>query len=366
MRGVHAHTGRVKNYTNELTEDIKSLMEEGVLSAQQTEFCAFLGGVSGGGAGTSVRVTGESFIGSGLEPRPREILTVAAKQLPPTAAAWRRRFLISAITRGKIIQCTFWPPANSARKISQSCSPARACVRELDYDALEAEPKTGVTVACGALSSGMEYPAIHLAVLTEGQILAQRRSERRAKPKTARNRIKLCRPASGRSDRPRSARNWRFVGIEKIKTDHVERDYIKLQYSGTDVLFIPATQLDMVSKYIGSAGEDTPVRLNKLSGTEWHKTKTRKDRRARYGEALDRPLRGATRLPGFAFPPDDDWQHQFEDAFEYDETEDQPAAPRRLSATWRKPIRWTVCSAATLGLAKRRSRPRRDEVCPGG
>ena len=57
------------------------------------------------------------------------------------------------------------------------------------YDALEAEPKTGVTVACGALSSGMEYPAIHLAVLTEGQILAQRRSERRAKPKTARNRI---------------------------------------------------------------------------------------------------------------------------------------------------------------------------------
>ena len=123
------------------------------------------------------------------------------------------------------------------------------------------------------------------------------------KPKTARNRIQSYADLHPGDLIVHDLHGiGRFVGIEKIKTDHVERDYIKLQYSGTDVLFIPATQLDMVSKYIGSAGEDTPVRLNKLSGTEWHKTKTRKDRRARYGEALDRPLRGADASAGVCVP----------------------------------------------------------------
>ena len=53
-----------------------------------------------------------------------------------------------------------------------------------------------------------------------------------------------------------------------------DRDYVKIAYQGTDCLYVPATQLDLVSKYIG-AGEDTPVRLNKLGGAQWHKTKAK-------------------------------------------------------------------------------------------
>ncbi|MBE6931369.1 MAG: transcription-repair coupling factor, partial [Ruminococcaceae bacterium] len=115
----------------------------------------------------------------------------------------------------------------------------------------------------------------------------------------------------------------RFVGIEKIKTDNGVRDYIKLQYAGTDTLFVPASQLDTVSKYIG-AGEDTPVKLHKLGGVEWQKTKTRAKAAAKdMAKKLIAIYAERKRRPGFKFPKDDDWQREFEDSFEYTETDAQ-------------------------------------------
>ena len=48
----------------------------------------------------------------------------------------------------------------------------------------------------------------------------------------------------------------RFVGMTNMKVDGVEKDYVKIAYAGADVLYVPATQLDLVSKYIGG-GEDS-------------------------------------------------------------------------------------------------------------
>ena len=61
-----------------------------------------------------------------------------------------------------------------------------------------------------------------------------------------------------------------------MTVDGVEKDYVKIAYAGADVLYVPATQLDLVSKYIGS-GEDARRRnkLSKLGGTDWEKAKTR-------------------------------------------------------------------------------------------
>ena len=63
--------------------------------------------------------------------------------------------------------------------------------------------------------------------------------------------------------------------MEQIKVDGAVKDYVKIAYQGTDTLFVPATQLDLVSKYIGGGGEDTPVRLNKIGTDAWQKTKTK-------------------------------------------------------------------------------------------
>ena len=59
-----------------------------------------------------------------------------------------------------------------------------------------------------------------------------------------------------------------------MPVDGAVKDYIKISYAGADTLYVPATQLDLVSKYIG-AGEDRPVKLSKMGGTEWARTKTR-------------------------------------------------------------------------------------------
>lgn len=59
----------------------------------------------------------------------------------------------------------------------------------------------------------------------------------------------------------------------------MEKDYIKIAYAGQDVLYVPATSLDLVSKYIGPGEDNERTKLNKLGGTEWAKT-TRKAKAA--------------------------------------------------------------------------------------
>ncbi len=67
----------------------------------------------------------------------------------------------------------------------------------------------------------------------------------------------------------------RFVAMEQIKVDGAVKDYVKIAYQGSDTLFVPATQLDLVSKYIGGGGEDSNVKLNKIGSDAWQKTKAK-------------------------------------------------------------------------------------------
>ena len=119
----------------------------------------------------------------------------------------------------------------------------------------------------------------------------------------------------------------RFVGMERIRVDGADKDYIKIAYAGSDSLYVPATQLDMVSKYIGSHGggeEGEHVKLNKLGGTDWTKAKSRAKAAAKdLAKGLIKLYAERQRRPGFAFSPDSTWQREFEDAFDYEETDDQ-------------------------------------------
>ena len=63
--------------------------------------------------------------------------------------------------------------------------------------------------------------------------------------------------------------------MEQIKVDRAVKDLCQNRLSGSDTLFVPATQLDLVSKYIGGGGEDTTVRLNKIGSDAWQKTKAK-------------------------------------------------------------------------------------------
>ena len=116
----------------------------------------------------------------------------------------------------------------------------------------------------------------------------------------------------------------RFVGIQRMPVDGVEKDYIKIDYAGGDCLYVPVTQLDLVSKYIGGGEEQERTRLNKLGGTEWAKQKTRARKAAKdLAAGLTKLYAERQRRPGFAFSPDSPWQTEFEEAFPYAETGDQ-------------------------------------------
>jgi len=115
-----------------------------------------------------------------------------------------------------------------------------------------------------------------------------------------------------------------YDGIHKVENRGAVKDYIKILYKGTDVVYIPCDQLNMISKY-NSGGEGNPkIKLSSLGSNEWQKTKTHVKKAVRdladklillYGERL--------RLPGHAFAPDNEWQRDFEADFEFEETEDQ-------------------------------------------
>ena len=145
-----------------------------------------------------------------------------------------------------------------------------------------------------------------------------------------------------------------YKGLESIRGyDGVRRDHIKIQYSGTDVLYVPCEQIDSVSKYIGAAAESGGLKLSRLGGAEWTKTKARvksevksmaKELIALYAERL--------RRPGFAFSPDDEMQREFESVFEYEETDAQLVAAADIKRDMEKPVPMDRLLCGDVGFGK--------------
>ncbi|MBQ9162049.1 MAG: transcription-repair coupling factor [Clostridia bacterium] len=145
----------------------------------------------------------------------------------------------------------------------------------------------------------------------------------------------------------------RYTGIENLTTAGVSRDYIGIQYAGTDKLYIPVEKMDMVSKYIGAHSDDGLVRLSHLGTDTWNKTKARtraivkemaKDLIKLYAERM--------RRPGYAFAPDDDFQRDFDAAFEYEETEGQLAAVDDIKGDMQRPVPMDRLLCGDVGYGK--------------
>ena len=113
-----------------------------------------------------------------------------------------------------------------------------------------------------------------------------------------------------------------YIGVNTIKADGTKRDYIKLKYSDDDILYIPTNSLDEIRKYVG--GEEINLKLNKLGSKDWEKTtaKVKNNLRTVAKELIELYAR-REKSKGFAFSKDTEWQRQFEEAFQYVETDDQ-------------------------------------------
>lgn len=206
-----------------------------------------------------------------------------------------------------------------------------------------------VTVIANTLTSGMEYPEIKVSIITTGrQADSKRRFERFKKGKALRNLTDLSRGdlvvhvAHGIGI---------FDGITKLDMQGITKDYIKINYNGSDTLFVPVTQLDLVSKYIGPK-DDGKVKLNKLHSIEWQKTRTRV-KQAVTDMADELILLYAKRMEakGFAFSSDTEWQKDFEQRFPYVETDDQLRCVEEIKADMEKatPMDRVLCGDVGFG-----------------
>ena len=144
----------------------------------------------------------------------------------------------------------------------------------------------------------------------------------------------------------------RYVGMEQIRVDGIVKDYVKIAYQGTDTLYVPATQLDLISKYIGG-GEDTVVRLNKLGGDQWQKTKARAKSAAKdLAAGLIQLYAERRRRMGYAFAADTPWQAEFEDNFPYAETDDQLRCIEEIKADMESPQPMDRLLCGDVGFGK--------------
>lgn len=178
-----------------------------------------------------------------------------------------------------------------------------------------------VILMTGCLSAGFEYPENKTAVITQAKATSSKRKRKKHKKGEEIRNLSDITPG----DLVVHALHGigRFVGIRKLELEGITKDYITIQYAGKDTLYVPVTQLDMVSRYIGSK-DDTGVKLHKLSSNEWQKARNNVKKAVKdMAHELIALYAKRENSKGFAFYPDDDMQRDFEARFPYAETDDQ-------------------------------------------
>ena len=116
-----------------------------------------------------------------------------------------------------------------------------------------------------------------------------------------------------------------YKGLTKITSaEGITKEYITIQYAGSDKLFIPAERIELISKYIGAHSDDGLLKLSKMGGAEWHKQTSRaKESVKKMAKELIELYARRMRKSGFAYPPDDALQAEFDSSFPYEETASQ-------------------------------------------
>jgi len=114
----------------------------------------------------------------------------------------------------------------------------------------------------------------------------------------------------------------RFIGIKQIEVDKIKKDYLQISYKKGDLLYVPVNQMGIIQKYLGA--NNANPKLNGLGGPEWQKTKRKVQKSIEdLTDGLLELYAKRETASGYAFMPDTNWQIEFEDLFEYDETPDQ-------------------------------------------
>jgi transcription-repair coupling factor (superfamily II helicase) len=208
-----------------------------------------------------------------------------------------------------------------------------------------------IDVEAAGLSAGFVVPALKLLVVQENEIFGRRKRL----PKS----LKTTRSAAIDTFVELSPGDFvvhvnygigRFASIERMKVLGLERDYIRIEYADSEVVFVPIEQANLVQRYIGNEGEEP--RLDRLGSKSWETRKAKvKASVEQLAERLIRIYARRRAARGYAFPLDDDWQLAFEAAFPYEETVDQIRCIQEVKADMEsdKPMDRLICGDVGYG-----------------
>ena len=216
-------------------------------------------------------------------------------------------------------------------------------------------PRGRVSVLPGALSGGFGYPHEKFYAFTYGRnAVASKKRKSRSGFKKGQSLHSLDELKKGDYVVHSLHGIGVFDGINKLEVGKITKDYIKIKYAKGDVLYVPVTQLDLVSKYIGPHEDDgRTVKLNKIGGKDWEKTRNKV--RAAVKDMADQLIALYSKRqnsPGYAFSPDIDMQSDFERRFEYDETSDQLRAIDEIKGDMEKPYPMDRLLCGDVGFGK--------------
>ncbi len=335
----------------QLQEDIKDLLAEGQLCRGLSEYLMdstqLLSELEQRGC-----VIMDTFAQSGQGVKINALYNVNAKQLPIWSGGLEllAEDLHNLLERHTACVVLAGSEIKNAETLTQDL--VKQGIPALYAPSPDAPVKGRVLVMCGGLSSGMEYPEADFALITHGRVAGPRRKARRTKRDKGAEIHSLSELVPGDYIVHAAHGIGVYEGIFPIEVQGVVKDYIKLKYDKGDTLYVPVTQLDLVSKYIGTK-EDVKVKLHRLGGQEWQKTKARVRSSVKdIARELIALYSKRMATPGFAFDPDNEWQYDFERHFEFEETDDQLRCVEEIKADMERGVPMDRLLCGDVGFGK--------------
>lgn len=179
-----------------------------------------------------------------------------------------------------------------------------------------------ITYLQGPLSSGFSFDEIGLVFIPHHQLFNRYRLRRAPISKVKAPAEEFLELQKGDYVVHLTHGIGRFLGMEKISKDGSLQEFLVIQYQGDAKVYVPVSNIELVQKYVGGTGQ--PPALHRLGTDQW---KVTKQRAYKATQDLARELLAIQALrqtrPGISYPPDTEWQHEFEASFPYEDTEDQ-------------------------------------------
>ena len=217
----------------------------------------------------------------------------------------------------------------------------------------------------GSTNGGFEYPEIKFVLVCEQEIFKSEQARKKRRKDNV-NRIKSYNDITVGDYVVHTAHGiGEYAGLQKITVDGVSKDYLKIQYKGSDVLYVPVDQLDLLYKY-GGKSDDVKVKLNRLGTQEWSRTKGKvKESTDKLAKELIALYAKREEEVGYQFSEDTPWQREFEDTFTYSETADQLRSIEEVKADMEKktPMDRLLCGDVGFGKTEVALRAAFKAVC---